>query len=310
MASTSIYANPATKPKLDPAYYDLHGDELAFYKQQTGIEDDDELKKHIIKVQGSAYQVYGYPCIRRFAFLGLKISKLPGYKQALQLLKTREHPILLDIGCCFGNDARKAVVDGWPVEDVIASDLQKAFWDYGHELFNSTPESFPAAFVPGDAFSPTHIAPRGPFIASDDITELKARPRPDLHGLTSLTPLQGMISAIHASSFFHLFQEDKQLELAKLVGSLLSPEPGSVIFGQHVSQAEKGFKSREIGTQYMFCHSPESWRELWEEQVFGGGGRVKVDAELITVERRDIIDGLDGMVTQKFQLINWCVTRL
>jgi len=58
------------KPReIDPSLYRLEGEELAFFQKETGIEDEDKLKQHILRVQEKAYKVYSYPCIRRFAFL-------------------------------------------------------------------------------------------------------------------------------------------------------------------------------------------------------------------------------------------------
>jgi len=42
---------------LDERFYDLTDEECAFFKQQTGIQDDDELKTHILQVQAEAYKV-------------------------------------------------------------------------------------------------------------------------------------------------------------------------------------------------------------------------------------------------------------
>ena len=42
---------------LDERLYDLSDEERSFFKQQTGIQDDDELKAHIIQVQAEAYKV-------------------------------------------------------------------------------------------------------------------------------------------------------------------------------------------------------------------------------------------------------------
>jgi hypothetical protein len=70
---------------LDERLYDLTDEERSFFKQQTGIQDDDELKAHIVQVQAEAYkvnlckftmeihailmrQVHPYPCIRFFSF--------------------------------------------------------------------------------------------------------------------------------------------------------------------------------------------------------------------------------------------------
>ena len=73
---------------LDENLYDVQDDQaLAFMKSETGIEDDAELKRHVINIQTEAYavcshfhrpslsfrltcgQVYPYPCIRRFGFI-------------------------------------------------------------------------------------------------------------------------------------------------------------------------------------------------------------------------------------------------
>jgi hypothetical protein len=45
---------------LDESFYGLTEEERTFFKQQTGIPDDDELKAHILRVQAEAYEV----CIR------------------------------------------------------------------------------------------------------------------------------------------------------------------------------------------------------------------------------------------------------
>ena len=55
------YADPATKPKLDPSLYSLDSDEAAFFKQLTGISDEQALKEHILAVQSKAYEVSPFP---------------------------------------------------------------------------------------------------------------------------------------------------------------------------------------------------------------------------------------------------------
>ncbi|KAF5373310.1 hypothetical protein D9615_007401 [Tricholomella constricta] len=294
----SIYADPATQPPLDERFYGLSSDEFDFFKSQTGIKDEDAIKQHIITVQKKAYSIYGYPCIRFFSFTKLKISRLPTYQSALKLARERSDAILLDIGCCFGNDIRKAVRDGWPVQKVIASDLRQGFWDFGHELFNSTPETFPAAFIAGDVFDSNLIAPRAPFL------EMPQTPRPpSLQDLASLTPLQGHVTAIHVSSLFHLFDEARQLELAQRLATLLSPLPGSVIFGSHIGKPEKGWLRSDAGLDEpkLFCHSPETWQDLWDGQVFGKG-TVHIEATLSRVERPDRSNEI-------LHLLTWSVTR-
>lgn len=47
------------KLPIDPSAYAMSGDELEFLKIQTGIQDEDELRDHIMKVQAEAYAVRG-----------------------------------------------------------------------------------------------------------------------------------------------------------------------------------------------------------------------------------------------------------
>jgi hypothetical protein len=130
--------------------------------------------------------------------------------------------------------------------------------------------------------------------------------------LTSLTPLQGHISAIHASSFFHFFSEEKQLEAARQLASLLSPEPGSIIFGSHMGEGVKG--PQQVPDEVkglrepMYCHSPETWkREVWDGPVFEQG-TVEVKAELREIEMPSLYPG--GPEVWKSYLLLWSVTRL
>ena len=49
--------------------YELTVDELAFFKAQTKIQDDEELKSHIVAVQAKALKVFPYPCIKRLGYV-------------------------------------------------------------------------------------------------------------------------------------------------------------------------------------------------------------------------------------------------
>ncbi|RPD58406.1 hypothetical protein L227DRAFT_505101 [Lentinus tigrinus ALCF2SS1-6] len=291
-------------PLLEASYSSITPEELDFVRQQTGIQNDVALREHILHVQAEAFVVHPYPCIRRFAFIKMKLSpRIPAYNQLLKLGREREDAILLDIGCCFGNDVRKAVADGFPVHNVVATDIHPEFWDFGHKLFGTTQETFPARFFAGDVLTPAHLDLVPPF-ASPPTT-----PRPELSTLASLNPLRGHVSAIHISAVFHLFSEEVQVQLAHKLGGLLSPEPGSIIFGLQSGRAEKGFRV-EAGVpnshgKQMFCHSSESWTELWES-VFPPG-TIRVDADVRELDRDDLKPVAEGA---KFWVLTWCVTRL
>ncbi|KAL4064872.1 hypothetical protein V8B97DRAFT_1199661 [Scleroderma yunnanense] len=280
---------------LDPSLYHLSPDEAAFFKATTGISDDEELKAHILMAQEKAYKAAPYPCIYGFGFLRMGISKNSVYGDIVKIGRERQGAVFLDIGCCFATDARKVAADGFPVRNIVASDLIKEFLELSHVLFRTTKETWPAHFVPGDALDPEMLSvvppARGP----------KQEPLPDLTSLTSLNPLHGHCSVINASAFFHLFDEEKQLHFARALAGLLSPEPGSIICGIQTGKKEKGIVTQvEQGAQYdLFAHSPESWEEMWNGMVFEKG-EVQVRAE-----RKEIV-----FAVRKIELLYWSVTRL
>ncbi|KZT06627.1 uncharacterized protein LAESUDRAFT_743246 [Laetiporus sulphureus 93-53] len=283
--------------------YYLDENELAFFKTQTGIQDENELEQHILGIQADAYKVHPYNCIRLFAFTKLKVSLLPAYGQLLKLGKERKGAILLDLGCCFGNDIRKAIADGFPIENAIASDIEPMFWELGHHLFKSTKETFPVHFLPGSVLDPTFLKLMPPFYSPPET------PAPPLSSLQHLTSLAGHVSVIHVSSVFHLFSEMEQLQLARSIAGLLSPLPGSIIFGEHSARPEKGYRVEQLKKNTMgthtFCHSPESWVRLWDGEVFRKGA-VKVGTVLREIDRSD----LTSAAGVKFWVMGWSVTRL
>ena len=133
-------------------------------------------------------------------------------------------------------------------------------------------------------------------------------PRPDLKRLTSLNPLRGHVSAIYAGSLIHLFQEEEQSAIAHKLAGLLSPEPGSMLLGGHGGRPEKGFWCPTHLDYKMFCHSPQSWKELWEG-VFGKD-KVLVKARLRQEEGGPEFFGTFPGNKEPYHMMDWSVTRL
>jgi len=50
---------------LDGTLLELDPKEEAFLKAETGIQDTEELRKHITEVQEEAYKASNYPCVVR-----------------------------------------------------------------------------------------------------------------------------------------------------------------------------------------------------------------------------------------------------
>ncbi|KAL0576268.1 hypothetical protein V5O48_005712 [Marasmius crinis-equi] len=134
----------------------------------------------------------------------------------------------------------------------------------------------PATFLAGDALDPSFVSGRGP------CNEPPSGQLPKLESLKTLIPLQGRISAIHAGNVFHLFDKDKQLELARAFSSLLRPASGSVIFGCQATKEIAGEHTTLTG-KTVFFHSTDSWTGVWNGAVFPAGS-VKVNTKLIPIE--------------------------
>jgi len=291
------------------AYDKIFGpEEIVWFKGQTGIQDDAELKKHVLTVQEEAVKIFPYGCIRGLTYAKTFIRGIPAYKSALKVVKERKGALFLDFACCFGNDLRNAVADGVPAEQALAADLHPEFWALGHKLFRSTPETFPVHFIPCDVFNPEHIAP------ADPVYDAPKKPLPDpLSKATTLTEFQGHIAVIHSSAFFHLFTEEQQTAAAHALASLLSPIPGSMIFGTHLGAKEPYTRQNDRG-ETIFSHSPESWTKLWDGEVFKKGS-VKVEATLVDFIRIMVKGEIDeanlpqGLKDRRY-FLSWSVTRL
>ena len=171
----------------------------------------------------------------------------------------------------------------------------------GHKLFHTDPASFPATFIPGNALADEHLRvfPALPTGSAVDT------PRPDLPSLTSLNPLRSHVSVIYVGNVFHLFSEQEQARLARGLGGLLSPEPGSTITGWQTGAPQKGEKTMIRGlndsaiTQFM--HSAETWKELWDGEVFEKG-TMKVEAELVNYKT--------DLAASEVYFLRWAVIRV
>jgi hypothetical protein len=83
-----------------------------------------------------------------------------------------------------------------------------------------------------------------------------------------------------------------------------------MIFGLHIAVTEKkGFEPSIMHDRdtRMWCHSPESWTELWDGHVFEKGA-VEVQTKLVHMEKKK----LQPDAPQNATYINlvWSVTRL
>ena len=167
-------------------------------------------------------------------------------------------------------------------------------------MFRTTPETYPVKFLAGDVFDDAYLSL---------ISPMPSGPPPPAASVNTLTELRGRVSVIRASALFHLFSEEKQFELGKRLATLLDPRPGSIIFGLHGGMPVKG--QHQPFFPRMFCHSPESWTQMWEEQIFEKG-QVKVNVVLrdLTTAAKRLAKGVPVEEGDMYYLLDWSVERL
>lgn len=156
----------------------------------------------------------------------------------------------------------------------------------------------------------------------------------NLSNVSTLNDLRGKVSAIWAASFFHvslvppaagrsnscnfilkLFSEKDQRQLAHSLGSLLSPESGSILFGSHIALPNKGVLTGKISDRdvSMFCHDLDSWKEMWVGQStaldnIGGFDAVVFPPDSVKLD--SMLKPVKSETGEEFWCLVWSITRV
>jgi hypothetical protein len=117
--------------------------------------------------------------------------------------------------------------------------------------------------------------------------------------------LTGKVNIINAASFFHLFNWDRQITIAKRVVSLLAAQPGSLVIGRQAGHADPVDPDDEANAPKHYRHNPETWRRLWEQVGRETGSKWEVEA---SIEQWKGLDNVfkkyhDGADTYKMRFV-------
>jgi len=173
-------------------------------------------------------------------------------------MKTGEETYL-DLGCCFGQDIRRMVYDGVSSENCYGSDLRLDFMELGYKLFLDK-DSLRSQFIAGDVFD-----------QEADIKEL-----------------DGKVDILHAASFFHLFDLERQKQVARRVVKLLKPKKNALLLGRHVGDVKGGVKTHPLDpSRTNYRHDPDTWKKLWEDIGEETGTKWEVEVEMQDLVSRE-----------------------
>ncbi|KAI2470186.1 hypothetical protein F4781DRAFT_185854 [Annulohypoxylon bovei var. microspora] len=229
----------------------------SFLEKYSGIRPRD-IDQHILEIRDRLWEIYPYVCVGHFRFLSLKFTLDLRYQIVLnRLLAPKSAASFLDVGCCVGQVLRQLAFDGVDSSRLFGTDLEPRFLEAGYDLFKDR-DKFKATFVAGDVLS----------LGSESSD-----------GGRSLEILDGKMSIIHATSFFHLFTWEKQIRAAQRMVQFLNPnDPDVMIFGRQVGTTTPGDREGDKRTK-QFLHNATSWQELWDEvgKLTGTSWRTEVD---------------------------------
>src|SRR5579864_6179079 len=92
-----------------------------FYSQYVGIDDKDELVRHLMEIRSLAWEVYHYRCIASFFFVNYNLRETYGDDWYAGILNRLLHgEKFLDLGCGFGHTARNLVYDGVSDQNIFS----------------------------------------------------------------------------------------------------------------------------------------------------------------------------------------------
>jgi hypothetical protein len=90
--------------------------------------------------------------------------------------------------------------------------------------------------------------------------------------------LTDKIDIVNAASFFHLFNWDQQITIAKRLIGLLHDKPGSLLIGRQVGRLDPPPPEDEKESGNHYRHDPDTWKRLWEQVGTETGTKWDVDA--------------------------------
>lgn len=176
---------------------------------------EEQLKEHVYQVHADVTsRTHVYRCISVFSYLLPKASNYHAYGDLITQAKSVGSDFkVLDIGTCFGQEARGMIVDGVPPESVYVTDLHDFYWNTGLRLFDVPNSAFSASKV--HTFFGNLATEFDPTNSADIVTSMKD----SFHGVMCMAIL-------------HVLTREESVHMLKRVHYIL--KPGGVVFGYAV----------------------------------------------------------------------------
>lgn len=226
----------------------------------------DEVVSEIFKIREKAWAIANYPCIGHFMYLPMREfdgnNNTEMYKAIDRLKAPGSQDTFLEIGGFLFHTLRRLVYEGVDSTRLYGTDLHAEFFELGYQQFRDR-ETLKSTFVTAD------------LLLSDAEYEASAVPK----------TLDGNISLIHATNFFHLFTWDAQIRICERIVRFfrrgLSADTPAVLFGFHAGSLTPG-EYQVGGTIPVFLHGEDTFQSLWDEVGKKTGTNWKVSMQATT----------------------------
>ncbi|KAI1111692.1 hypothetical protein F5Y14DRAFT_453789 [Nemania sp. NC0429] len=309
-------AAPSGAESAHPLPADLEGTR-ALLEGYSGIPAGD-VARHVYQMRDRLWDVYPDPCVGRFRFASLDFAADAYYQVALfKLLQAQseekgkrnsgkggddgDETRLLDVGCCVGQVLRKLAFDGVESSRLFGTDIEPRFLDIGYDLFRDR-GTFRGGFVFGDLLGGNKSNDGS---NDDDNNDNYNNDDNDNDDNDSLAALDGKMTFVHATSFFHLFTWDEQVHAAsRIVRFLDRGRPDVMIFGRQVGTVAPRARSGRAGSDKVYLHDAGSWQALWDEVGARTGTRWRA-----AMEPTEKIQTGAGGVESALRKMSFCVVR-
>ncbi|KAI1126737.1 hypothetical protein F5Y10DRAFT_244231 [Nemania abortiva] len=222
----------------------------------------DQVTAEIHRIRDKAWEVAKYPCIGTFSYLRLLEfgDDFPGMQHVIERLKApNSQETFLEVGGFIFQTIRRLAYEGVDSSRLYGTDLHAEFIELGYEQFRDR-DTLKATFVAGD------------MLLSDEEYAVSALPR----------TLNGKVSIVHASNFFHLFSWETQLVICERIIQFYRHAPGkkgpAVIFGSHLGSITPG--KTELFS--AFLHDQTTFQALWDEVGKKTGTRWNVSMNIFS----------------------------
>ncbi|KAJ4245214.1 hypothetical protein NW762_014084 [Fusarium torreyae] len=215
----------------------------------------DAVENHLHAIRDKAWAVASFPCVGMWSFTNLNYMQDPQFKTVISRLRDgSSDEIFLDVACGLGQVLRKLSADGVDPKKLYGTDILPEYLELGFDLFKDR-----------DRFEQNN------FITADLI-----------HNDKALAQLEGKITVVHASNFFHLFGWEEQILIGENIVKLFERRhQGVLLFGWQIGRLDAGTMTSYKTGNTRYLHNLSSLQTLWDDIGAKTETKWKVDAELL-----------------------------